>query len=296
MEPGERLYLLVTLHDVWPEVWREFEIDGGLSVRQLHMALQVIMGWRDLHLHETREGIPPVLQGTRKPLRWGTPSADDPDILDETEWTITGALEEFALAYEYDFRASWRHIVQINEEMEPNATTPPVLLVAGENRAPWEDSGGPKGYERKREVLADVDHPSHRDVKRWLAETVGPWAPVDPTAFDLPAIQAELNLLFNPAGSGIDQSDRSGIVKARELRPPGDVDLDSPIVTFAASLPPAIRSELRQHLHRTGVLAPTDIDEESAERLVRPFAWLVEATGFNGIDLTPAGHLPPALV
>ncbi|GAA4193137.1 hypothetical protein GCM10022219_14500 [Microbacterium oryzae] len=296
MEPGERLSLLVTLRDVRPEVWREFEIDGGLSVRQLHMALQVIMGWREMHLHELREDIPPALKATQKQLRWGSPSPDDPDLLDETEWTITGALEEFALEYAYDFGDGWRHIVQVHPEREPDTTTPPVRIVRGRNRAPWEDSGGPEGYARKREALADPNHPEHRAVKQWLDETVGPWAPIDPTAFDAASIQAELNLLFNPRGSGIEQGDLSGLVKVEELRPAGDVDEASPIVMFASNLPPAIRSELRQHLYRTGVLAPTEIDEETAARIVRPFAWLVDAVGADGLDLTPAGWLPPDVV
>ncbi|MDN3310979.1 plasmid pRiA4b ORF-3 family protein [Microbacterium oryzae] len=296
MEPGERLYLLVTLHGVWPEVWREFEIDGGLSVRQLHMALQVIMGWREMHLHELREGIPPGLQVTQKQLRWGAPSPDDPDLLDETEWTITGALEEFALEYEYDFGDGWLHIVQVHPEVKPHATTPPVRIMRGENRAPWEDSGGPDGYAHKREALADPNHPERRAVKRWLAETVGPWAPTDPTAFDAPSIQAELNLLFNPRGSGIEQGDLSGLVKVKELRPAGDVDEASPIVMFASNLPPAIRSELRQHLYRTAVLTPIEIDEETAARIIRPFAWLIEAVGADGLDLTTAGWLPPSVV
>jgi hypothetical protein len=72
---------------------------------------------------------------------------------------------------------------------------------------------------------------------------------VDPTFFGPPSIQAELNLLFNPGGSGVHPYDMWGLVKADELRPPGDVDLESPIVAFAGTLPPAIRSEICPHLY-----------------------------------------------
>ena len=297
MEPDERLYLRVTLRDVEPEIWREFEIDGQMTIRQLHMAIQVMLGWRETHRHETFEGLPLTEDLTpRPPLRWGQPSSDDPEILDEDEWTILGALEESPLAYIYDFGDTWHHLVEINHEMTPIAEAPPVLLRTGRNRGPWEDSGGAEGYQEKCAIWADPDHPEHDEIRQWVADTVGPWAPADPTFFDPPSIQAELNLLFNPSGSGVHPYDMSGLVKADELRPPGDVDLESPIVAFAGTLPPAIRSELRQHLYRTGVLAPTDLDDATAERLIRPFAWLVDAVGAGGIDLTSAGWLPPDVV
>lgn len=109
-------------------------------------------------------------------------------------------------------------------------------------------------------------------------------------------MQTELNLLFNPVESGFDPYDMSGLVKREELRRPGDVHDASPIVAFAAELPPPLRSELRQHLDRTGVLEPPEIDAETSARIVRPFAWLMDAIGPDGLALTSAGWMPPAIV
>jgi hypothetical protein len=254
------------------------------------------MGWRDSHLHEFAEGVPPVLEGKRTPLRWGAPSPDDSDILNEEGWTIAGALEELPLSYTYDLGDGWEHIVEIHPDIPAMPDGPPVLLVAGENRAPWEDSGGIPGYTEKRAILDDPRHPEHRLIAQWVAETVGPWTPSDPGFFDRMGVQSELNLLFNPAGSGAHPGDMSGLVKADEIRSPGDLDLASPLVAFVAALPVPIRAELRQHLHRTGVLAPIDIDEGTTERIIRPFTWLIAALGEDGLALTSAGWLPPAVV
>ncbi|MGW9113513.1 plasmid pRiA4b ORF-3 family protein [Microbacterium sp. NPDC055683] len=292
MDPDERLLLRVSLLDVEPEVWRTFEIDGQLSVGHLHSALQIVMGWRESHLHEVREET----GAGREPLRWGRPTQDDPDVLDEDAWTIAGAIEESPLLYRYDFGDGWEHRVEIVPGEVSGAGHPPVLLRDGANRAPWEDSGGPHGYDANRAALADPGHPDHASIREWVEETVGPWSPVDPAAFDPLGVQSELNLLFNPGGSGAHPADMSGLVTVDALRGPDDVALDSPLVAYAGELPPPVRMELRQHLHRTGVLAPTGMSPETAARIVRPFAWLVDRVGTDGVDLTSAGWLPPQMV
>ena len=70
--PRHRLRL--TLTDTDPAIWREFEIDGGLPLRMLHLAIQVIMGWRESHLHQfidadPLERMPPTAR------RWAPRSA-----------------------------------------------------------------------------------------------------------------------------------------------------------------------------------------------------------------------------
>lgn len=47
----------------------------------------------------------------------------------------------------------------------------------------------------------------------------------------------------------------------------------------------------RADLHRAVV-----VDVESARAVVRPYAWLLDRIGEQGIRLTPAGYLPPAVV
>ncbi len=86
------------------------------------------------------------------------------------------------------------------------------------------------------------------------------------------------------------------IVRSDGHRRRGDVDETSPIADFASQLPPPIRSELRQHLQHTGVLGPSAIDADTAARIIRPFAWLMDAVGADGLDLTAAGWMPQSTV
>ena len=293
-----RYRLRASLVDSDPEIWREFEVHCGVRLRMLHLALQIMMGWRDSHLHEFTDAdpyAPPVAP----PRRWGP--SDFPDAaagtISENDATVADALSDGGpLWYEYDFGDGWTHRIDVLEARpdEPELTT--VVVLDGAMRAPFEDSGGLGGYAEKLAIVADPTHPEHEDITEWIHATVGPWVPQDASTFDAVAVQTELNLLFNTDGSGFDPYDMSGLVKREELRRPGDVDDASPIVVFAAELPPPLRSELRQHLDRTGILEPPEIDQETAARIIRPFAWLMDAIGTDGLPLTSAGWMPPATV
>ncbi|MFJ4045782.1 plasmid pRiA4b ORF-3 family protein [Microbacterium sp. NPDC089987] len=291
-----RYRLRVALVDSDPEIWREFDIEGQMPLRMLHIALQTIMGWRESHLHAFTDTDPD--QPSTRGRRWESPDfADDNSALSEDAATVDQVLSSLdTLWYEYDFGDGWVHRLDVVERQPDAPLLAPVVLLDGANRGPFEDAGGIHGYRDKLAALADPQHPEHRDIADWVRATVGPWAPLSPGAFDLVGAQSELNLMFNPQGSGLSPYDMSGLVKSDELRRPGDVGDESPIVELAAQLPPPIRSELRQHLHLTGVLEPLEFDDETAARIVRPFAWLMDAVGPDGLALTDAGWMPPGTV
>ncbi|WP_336644842.1 plasmid pRiA4b ORF-3 family protein [Microbacterium sp. USHLN186] len=291
-----RYRLRVALVDSEPEIWREFDIDGRMPLRMLHIALQTIVGWRESHLHAFTDTDPdqPSTQGRR----WESPDfAAESRALSEDAATVDQVLSNLGtLWYEYDFGDGWVHRLDVVERQPDSPLLAPVVLLDGANRGPFEDAGGIAGYRDKLAALADPQHPEHREISDWVRATVGPWAPLSPGAFDLVGAQSELNLMFNPQGSGLSPYDMSGLVKSDELRRPGDVTDESPIVELAAQLPPPIRSELRQHLHLTHVLEPLEVDDETAARIVRPFAWLMDAVGPDGLALTAAGWMPPTTV
>ena len=293
-----RYRLRVSLVGSDPEIWRELEVRGSIRLRMLHIALQTVMGWRESHLHEFTDADP-YAPSSAPPRRWGPPEFPDAaaGTIPEDDATVAELLRGGGPRwYEYDLGDGWTHRIDVLDERadEPQLTS--VVVLDGALRTPFEDSGGLGGYAEKLAIAADPTHPEHDDIVEWIHATVGPWAPHDAGTFDLVAVQTELNLLFNPESSGFDPYDMSGLVKREELRRPGDVHDASPIVAFAAELPPPLRSELRQHLDRTGILEPPEIDAETAARIVRPFTWLLEAIGSDGLALTSAGWLPPATV
>lgn len=291
-----RYRLRVTLADSDPEIWRTFDIAGGLRLRMLHLALQTIMGWRESHLHAFTDTDPHV-RGPRG-RRWESLDFESVEgALSEEDFTIDDVFSTTpTLWYEYDFGDGWVHRLDVVEPTGDDGVLAPVVLLDGANRGPFEDSGGPHGYAEKLEAAADPQHPDHRFITDWIRTTVGPWAPTAPDAFDPIGVQTELNLAFNPHESGVSQHDMSGMVRSTEYRRAGDIDEASPIAVLASELPPPIRSELRQHLQRAGLLEPADIDAEAAARLIRPFRWLMDAIGTDGLALTSAGWMPPVTV
>lgn len=280
-----------------PEIWRTFEIEGSARLRMLHLALQTIMGWRESHLHAFTD-VDPHVRAQHPSRRWEALDIESEEgTLSEDDFTVDDVLQGGRpLWYEYDFGDGWLHRLDVVDQVqsEPHLTT--VVLLDGANRGPFEDSGGVHGYAEKIAIAADPQHPEHGSIVDWIETTVGPWAPRGPGMFDLVGVQSELNLMFNPGASGISPNDMSGLVKVVEHRLTGDVHEGSPIAEFASVLPPPVRSELRQHLQFTNILGPSDIDPETAARIICPFAWLMNAVGPAGLDLTAAGWMPQATV
>ena len=181
---------------------------------------------------------------------------------------------------------NWLHRIDLIERDVARADEPLAQLISGERRAPFEDSGGRTGYEEIAEILADPSHPEYRSTKAWVATAVGPWATDDLEDADLDGARGELAALFGPAGADV-----SGLVDAAS-----GVTADSPIAQFASELAVPLRSNLRRHVRRGELLAPAELRDEDLGGSVKPFAWLIDRVGLEGLTLTKAGWMPPAVV
>lgn len=290
--------LRATLLAIEPEIWRAFAINGELSLGELHLALQVLFGWRGTHLHLFTNRDPSQRPPVGQARQWGDSlSNQEMDLEPEVSTTVADAFADGgSIWYEYDFGDGWLHRIDLVDSFETPLVAPPVGDVDGANRGPFENAGGTPGYAEKLAIAADPQHPEHSFITDWIRSTVGPWAPTDPKFFDPLGTQSELNMLFNPHLSGNHPHDMSGLVKDNAHRGDGDLQIESALVDFASDLPVPIRSELRQHLHRTGVLEPTHLDEDTAGRIIRPYLWLVEHVGSGGLTLTQAQRMPPTSV
>jgi hypothetical protein len=71
---------------------------------------------------------------------------------------------------------------------EPGMAYP--RCIAGRRAAPPEDCGGIWGYQYLLEILADPDHPEHRDRLEWLG--VDSAAEVDAALFDRDTVNKSL--------------------------------------------------------------------------------------------------------
>ncbi len=94
--------LKIILSHIRPPIWRRFLIVSTDSLADLHLVVQIVMGWTDSHLHEFAKGGE----------RYGVPDEDSPpDMHDESEFRIDQVLkqEKDKLRYTYDFGDGWDH-------------------------------------------------------------------------------------------------------------------------------------------------------------------------------------------
>ncbi len=182
-----------------------------------------------------------------------------------------------SLDYEYDFGDSWEHRIELAGIVSEGSASPAARLVDGAERGPWEDSGGYGGYAEKAAILADPSHPEHDEIQAWVTGAAGPWGGA-PDAFDHDAIgkaNAGLAYRFTPEGATAGWHPELAGVLARMY--------------------PGAQAEFVAYLASNDVGQPPFVSAEVAES-VRPYVWLLDQVGSDGLRLTQAGWLPPALV
>jgi hypothetical protein len=178
--------LKITLRSIKPPIWRRILVPGRMTLGDLHVAIQVVMGWQNGHLHAFDVGGE----------RYGERGVMD-DCLDEDSKTLNALVkaEVSRFRYIYDFGDDWEHDILIEKAPPkvPGVTAFPAC-VAGARHCPPEDCGGPFGYEDLLEVLKNPDHPNHTEQCEWLG------ADFDPEAFSVAAADTTLGEVFRRTG------------------------------------------------------------------------------------------------
>lgn len=176
--------LHVRLEDIWPLIWRRFQVCDDISFHRLHLTLQVVMGWENYHLYEFALGAVTLIPGAALaeigPI-YGRPAAAA---------RLSSHLQASGdtCQYTYDFGDAWRHRVTleaIEEEEEIEKIVTPYCL-AGAQACPPEDCGGVGGYEHLLAALGDPGHPRHDRCREWLGGSF------DPERFDREASNRRL--------------------------------------------------------------------------------------------------------
>ena len=154
-----------------------------MTLGELHVAIQVAMGWTDSHLHafevgDRRFGDPRQLEGAS----------------DEDRTTVGRVIASGVKRFDdtYDFGDGWDHVITVEKAIpQPDGLVLPTC-VAGRRRCPPEDCGGVWGYAELKEALADPEHPDHGERSDWLG------GPLDAEAFSLEETNAALGAAFAP--------------------------------------------------------------------------------------------------
>ena len=163
----------IQLQDITkPPVWRRVVVPADTTFAMFHLVIQAAMGWFDAHLYSfspSGYGSIPWIEeepdedaavdfGIRNKKSIPASDLKLSDIFKKKGQTFT---------YIYDFGDDWTHKITL-EEMDKKNISPIPKLIAGKGTCPPEDCGGPMGYERLKEVLADKNHPEYQDIKEWL--------------------------------------------------------------------------------------------------------------------------------
>jgi len=132
--------LKITLQDVRPCVWRRVAVPKAISLDRLHDVIQIVMGWKDKHLHLFE------IDGRR--------FSEEPEDVDLEGTEETGRrLDELCrgagtvIQYLYDYGDNWKHVIEVESESLPDRSFVEVIhCLGGEGACPPEDSGGPYIY------------------------------------------------------------------------------------------------------------------------------------------------------
>lgn len=272
-----------------PPLWRRLELASDLLLDEVHAVLQLAFGWTDSHLHEFAAG----------PHRRG-PDTERylcPYMVDEEPDQGVPAhevrLDEVLvnpgdrIFYTYDFGDDWAHTVRLEAVAPREADASRARCTGGRRGGPPEDCGGVHGYELVA-AASDPAHPDHDEAITEHAEFYGD--EVDPT--DRPPVPFEVdkvNSLLDDLGFGVPsaRAEPSGSAEA----PPGALgDLLESVKTAP------VRRRLRALVAAARLDEAAIVDADVAAQMARPFAALLTRVGEEGVQLTRAGYLPPALV
>jgi len=161
--------LRISLNGSEPEIWRSFKINSDSTFEDLHIVIQVVMGWENYHLYEFKNkdytiGIEPE-----------EAFFSDEDLIPADTIKIIDVLprKRSNIIYSYDFGDSWEHKILVEEIFKDEVIISPICI-SGEMNCPPEDCGGIWGYTDLLEVIKDKKHPDHVGMLEWLGGSFDP--------------------------------------------------------------------------------------------------------------------------
>ncbi|MGC5583791.1 plasmid pRiA4b ORF-3 family protein [Ornithinimicrobium sp. W1665] len=269
-----------------PPVWRRLVLRGDLMLDEVHEILQAAFGWQDYHLHTFWPG--PHKRVWRGPsfLTEFDLSEGEEGVL-ESEVQLDQLLREPGdrLFYTYDFGDDWTHTLKLESVGPLDEEAPTAVCTGGRMAGPLEDCGGVTGHNEL--VAAHLAEPSLRGLDRERREWLPPdW---DPTEFSAEEVEQRLSLIGLSTEEILQRLGASG--------EPGDTG------PFPAALEPLLDIALAPTVVELGQLVERARTEHRAEltagdlaAIARPYRFLVELAGEDGIPLTAAGWMKPAYV
>jgi hypothetical protein len=138
------------------------------------------------------------MRASPRNIRWGVPDPSwDEGPLDARTATLLDVIEGFGVKsfnYLYDFGDSSERKIKIGRIAEPEEGVSYPRLIKAAGRCPPEDVGGPWGYAKYLEAMADPNHERHDGMVEWRGSDF------DPKIVDIVSIENALaKLSLRPA-------------------------------------------------------------------------------------------------
>ncbi|HSP59456.1 MAG TPA: plasmid pRiA4b ORF-3 family protein [Ornithinimicrobium sp.] len=269
-----------------PPVWRRLVLRGDLMLDEVHQILQAAFGWQDYHLHQFWPG----------PDRrvWRGPSfltefdlAEGEEGVPEAGVRLDQLLREQGdrLFYAYDFGDGWTHTLRLESVGPVDEDSPTAVCTGGRMAGPLEDCGGPHGHnELVAAYLADPRLTAlDKEQRDWLPPD---W---DPTEFGTDEVAHRLSLIGLSTEELLERLGATG--------QPGDTGpFPAALEPLLDLAPPPTVGELAQLVGRARTEHAAELSDEDLAAITRPYRFLVELAGEDGIPLTAAGWMKPASV
>lgn len=173
--------LKVTLTGSKPSIWRRILVPDSVTLYELHIILQISMGWTDSHLHEFK--INGDIYGDLENNEFG-----DLEIYDEeiSQLNQCGLKDKKSFKYLYDFGDGWDHTILVEKIMPAEKGTRYPFCEAGKCACPPEDVGGLGGYSHFLQSIADPSDEEHEEYLVWIG------GGFDPKHFDENEVSEQL--------------------------------------------------------------------------------------------------------
>lgn len=156
----------VSLLGTLPEVWRSFLAHDIIELSELHMLIQMTMGWEARHLFEFKINN----------QSYGEIDSEFESNMIEAEGVAIGDIikDSKKFIYIYDFGDGWQHEVEIVNVLDHDARMNYPVCIAGENACPPEDCGGPPGFDRLKKTLDGKDNEAKDEMLSWVGGFYNP--------------------------------------------------------------------------------------------------------------------------
>jgi len=278
-EQVSALTVTVELRGSKPRIWRRLRLPGDVTLEVVHLVLQAAMGWSDSHPHRFQPG------GAR-----GYTGPYFITAFDEEEEGDEGTREEAVrldqvlrepgdrLTYLYDFGDGWEHLITLESVAPMTAEDRDPVCLGGARACPPEDVGGIH---------------SHIELAAWLRAG----APADqvPEPFD----DAEHAHGWLPVGYDPDAFDPAETTAAIRTWIRGEHvpwhGVPEPLAELVRGIRGPTWMQATDWLNTLGAREPVTLIDADLHLAARPWRAVLDAVG-DGIRLTSAGYLPPAVV